>query len=323
MTSPNWGGRRMVDIAVVIVTWNNRHLIADCLSTLQADLATSGLIGQVYVVDSASSDGTADYIRENFPDVDLYASPDNLGFGRGNNHAIKRIMASQNLPKAVYLLNPDTITHEGATRILYETLFDNPKTGMVGAQLFYEDGSFQHGAFGFPDWRQVWAEFFPMRGRWREGRFNGRYPQALYDGNKPFPVDFTLGATMMLRTEVIAQTGMFDETFFMYCEEVDWAWRIHKAGWDVLCAPTAHITHLSGKSTGQIRAQSQIHLWTSRLTLFKRYLPTWQNTFIRLMIRVGMAGKIRQIKADSALSPDQKKALIGAYKTIQGLAKSS
>ncbi|HRF97377.1 MAG TPA: glycosyltransferase, partial [Aggregatilineales bacterium] len=93
---------------------------------------TSGLIGQVYVVDSASSDGTADYIRENFPDVDLYASPDNLGFGRGNNHAIKRIMASPNLPKAVYLLNPDTITHKGATRTLYETLLANPKTGMVG-----------------------------------------------------------------------------------------------------------------------------------------------------------------------------------------------
>ncbi|HRF97378.1 MAG TPA: glycosyltransferase, partial [Aggregatilineales bacterium] len=186
-----------------------------------------------------------------------------------------------------------------------------------------EDGTFQHGAFGFPDWRQVWAEFFPMRGRWREGTFNGRYSQALYGGNKPFPVDFTLGATMMLRTEVIAQTGMFDETFFMYCEEVDWAWRIHKAGWDVLCAPTAHITHLSGKSTGQIRAQSQIHLWTSRLTLFKRYLPTWQTVFIRLMIRVGMAGKIRQIQADSTLSQEQKTALIGAYKTIQGLAKSA
>jgi len=313
----------MVDIAIVIVTWNTRYLIGDCLSTLYADLVTSGLTGQVYVVDSASSDGTADYVRENFPDVDLYASPENLGFGRGNNHAIQRIMALPNPPKAVYLLNPDTITHTGATRLLYDALFSDPKIGLVGAQLFYEDGSFQHGAFGFPDWRQVWAEFFPMRGRWYEGRFNGRYSQALYQGDKPFPVDFTLGATMMLRYEVIQQTGMFDEAFFMYCEEVDWAWRIHRAGWDVMCAPTAHITHLSGKSTGQIRPQSQIYLWTSRLLLFKRYLPAWQNMFIRWMIRIGMTRKINQIRQDTQLSDDQKNALIRAYQTIQGLAKSS
>jgi len=314
----------MVDVAVIVVTWNNRYLIADCLSTLQADLATSGLNGLVYVVDSASSDGTAEYIRDNFPDVDLYASAVNLGFGRGNNQAIQRIMAQPNPPKVVYLLNPDTITHKRATRQLYDALFAHPKTGMVGAQLFYEDGSFQHGAFGFPDWRQVWAEFFPMRGRWREGAFNGRYPQALYSAEKPFPVDFTLGATMMLRTEVIAQTGMFDGAFFMYCEEVDWAWRIHRAGWDVLCVPTAHITHLSGKSTGQVRPQSQIHLWTSRLLLFSRYRSKRENRFIRWMIQIGMARKIRQIKNDVSIPhDDQKTAMIGAYQTIQTLAKNS
>lgn len=313
----------MPDIAVVIVTWNNRHEIADCLSTLYADLATSNLTAQVYVVDSASSDNTAEYIRENFPEVDIFASPENLGFGRGNNHAIQRILESDNPPKAVYLLNPDTITHTGATKLLYDALFAHPKAGLVGAQLFYEDGSFQHGAFGFPDWRQVWAEFFPMRGRWHEGRFNGRYPQTLYQSEKPFLVDFTLGATMMLRYEIIQQTGMFDEAFFMYCEEVDWAWRIHKAGWDVYCVPQAHITHLSGKSTGQIRPQSQINLWTSRFILFRRYLPMWQQIFIRLMVRMGMAKRIRQTRADSALSPDQKTALINAYQTIQNMAKSA
>ncbi|MCU0481050.1 MAG: glycosyltransferase family 2 protein [Anaerolineae bacterium] len=313
----------MLDLAVVIVTWNNRHLMADCLSTLYADLAQSGLHATVYVVDNASTDGTADYIRQNFPETDVYASPVNLGFGRGNNHAIKRILTAPDAPKAVYLLNPDTITHEGATRLLYDALLTYPKVGLVGAQLFYEDGTFQHGAFAFPDWRQVWAEFFPMRGRWHEGRFNGRYPQNLYASEKPFPVDFTLGATMMLRYDVIEQTGMFDEAFFMYCEEVDWAWRIRRAGWDVLCVPAAHITHLSGKSTGQARPQSLIHLWTSRFLLYRRYLPSWQNRFIRWMVRIGMNRKIKQARQDANLTDTQKNDLINAYQTIQGLAKSS
>lgn len=314
---------KMVDLAVVIVTWNNRHEIGDCLTSLYADLTTSELIAQVYVVDSASSDGTVEYIRQHFPQVDVYASLENLGFARGNNHAIQRILDLDTPPKAVYLLNPDTITHQGATRALYDALFAHPKAGLVGAQLFYGDGTFQHGAFAFPDWRQVWAEFFPIRGRWREGRFNGRYSQRLYQAGEPFRVDFTLGATMMLRYEVIQQTGMFDESFFMYCEEIDWAWRIHRAGWEVYCVPQAHITHLGGKSTGQVRPQSQIYLWTSRLILFKRYLPMWQQMLIRYMIRIGMAKKIRQTQADTTLSFDQKMALIYAYQTIQRMARSS
>ena len=79
-------------------------------------------------------------------------------------------------------------------------------------------GSFQHGAFIFPGLRQIYTEFFWTPGRFIEGQFNGRYPRSYYAGSEPFEVDFTLGATMMLRREVILQTGGFDEDFFMYCE---------------------------------------------------------------------------------------------------------
>ncbi|MBL8157791.1 MAG: glycosyltransferase family 2 protein, partial [Anaerolineae bacterium] len=166
------------------------------------------------------------------------------------------------LPKAVYLLNPDTITQPGATRQLYDALMNAPDVGLVGAQLAYEDGSFQHSAFGFPGLRQLWTEFFPTPGRLIEGRFNGRYPRALYERGQAFDADCVLGATMMLRREVVEQTGGFDETFFMYCEEIDWAWRIHKAGWRVQCVPAARVVHLAGKSTSQVRPQSVINLWT-------------------------------------------------------------
>ncbi|PJF20922.1 MAG: glycosyltransferase family 2 protein [Phototrophicales bacterium] len=298
-----------MQLAVVIVTWNVRELARQALQTLYADL--DEFDAQVYVVDSASSDGTVEALRAEFPQADIYASPENLGFAAGNNHAIRRIMALENPPQAVYLLNPDTITHPGATRTLYNALMAEPDLGLVGARLSYEDGSFQHAAFAFPGLRQLWVEFFPTPGRWIEGRFNGRYPRAWYDSGQPFDVDFTLGATMMLKYKVIQQTGMFDENFFMYCEEIDWAWRIHQAGWRVKCVPAAHITHLSGQSTGQVKPQSVVNLWKSRLYLFEKHYPAWKLTLAKRLVVLGMKRKIRQ--ADSS-------ELIHAYQTVIEMA---
>lgn len=298
-------------IAVVMVTWNVRDLALAALRSLFADLDAGQLAAEVYVVDSASDDGTPDAIAAAFPQVKLIASADNLGFGKANNLALRQIMA-HDPPQAIYLLNPDTFVQPGSTRTLYDALLTLPQAGLVGAQLSYGDGSFQQGAFAFPGLKQLWVEFFPTPGRFIEGTFNGRYPRALYDQGVPFPVDFVLGATMMLRCEVVAQTGGFDEAFFMYCEEIDWAWRIRAAGWQVYCVPAARVTHLSGQSTGQVRPRSLINLWTSRLLLFDKHYPGWKRWIARRLVAAGMA---RQ--AVRATDP----ALREAYQTIRQQAK--
>jgi GT2 family glycosyltransferase len=278
-----------MDLAVVIVTWNVRDLIADALRSLYADLATSGLDARVYVVDSASSDGTADRVAAEFPQTHLLRSDVNLGFARGNNLALKKAgFATPHAPRAAYLLNPDTVTQPGATRALFDALMADARVGLVGARLSYADGTFQHGAFAFPGLRQLWAEFFPTPGRLIEGRFNGRYPRHLWDGAEPFTVDFPLGATWMIKREVIDQTGMFDEAFFMYGEEVDWAWRIHAAGWEVRSVPAARVTHLVGQSTQQVKPRSAVNLWTSRLRLYRKHYPAWKHTLACRMVAYGM-----------------------------------
>lgn len=306
----------MADLAVVLVTWNNQGEVLDALGSLFADLEAHGPSAEVFVMDSASSDGTPGLIAQHFPQVNLIASPDNLGFGRANNLALWHIGFGQSdncdLPQAVYLLNPDTITQLGATRTLYDSLMANPIWGLVGAALTYEDGSFQHGAFGFPGLRQLWVEFFPTPGRFVEGRFNGRYARSLYAAGEPFPVDFTLGATMMLRREVIQQTGMFDEQFFMYCEEIDWAWRIHDAGWGVYCVPSARVVHLAGKSTRQVHPRSIVNLWTSRLRLFAKHYPPWKYVLACWLIALGMRRKLRR----STDTPE----VVDAYRTIYKMA---
>ena len=298
----------MIDLAVAVVTWNNADVIADALQSLLADLQCSGLSSDVWLVDSASSDATVAIVRERFAAVNLIACERNIGFGAGNNLALRAIGFGGNveaaaLPSAVYLLNPDTVTQPGACRRLFDALMARAEVGLVGARLAFGDGRFQHSAFRFPGLRQIWSEFFPTPGRMVEGAFNGRYPRTQYDLGRTFEVDFTLGATMMLRREVIQQTHGFNTNYFLYCEEIDWAWRIRRAGWRVLCVPQARVTHLGGGSTSQARPRSLIDLWKSRLLLYDTYYPRWKRAAARQLLIAGMRRKLRALgKADPEMN---------------------
>ncbi|MEM9953807.1 MAG: glycosyltransferase family 2 protein [Chloroflexota bacterium] len=313
----------MIDLAVVIVTWNVREIVLDALRTLYADLEQCNLTAQVVVVDSASSDGTVEAIRENYPQTTVIASDENLGFAKGNNVGMQSLGFGDStqdvtqLPRAVYLLNPDTLTTIGATQTLYETLFSDERNGVVGARLTFGDGSFQHSSFMFPGLRQLWVEFFPTPGRLIEHPFNGRYSRDKYHSEQAFEVDFMLGATMMLRREVIEQTNMFDLQFFMYAEEVDWQWRIHNAGWRILCEPQAHVVHLGGQSTGQVQPRSIVDLWTSRLRLYGKHYSAWKLLLAKALLAIGMMRKIQQAKQDKL-----DKAIIDAYRQVRTLALS-
>ena len=310
----------MIDLAVAVVTWNSADVIADALQSLLDDLDSSGLRSEVWLVDSASTDETVAIVRERFLAVKLIACEHNIGFGAGNNLALQAIGfngddRAAGLPAAVYLLNPDTVTHPGACRRLYDALMARADVGVAGARLTYGDGAFQHSAFRFPDLRQIWTEFFPTPGRWLEGSFNGRYPRERYDSARPFEVDFTLGATMMLKREVIQKTRGFNTDFFLYCEEIDWAWRIKRAGWRILCVPQAHVTHLGGSSTSQARPRSQIDLWKSRLLLYDTYYPRWKRAAARQLMILGMKRKLRAL---GAADPELKRA----YRRVIEMAKT-
>ncbi len=296
----------MTDVAIVIVTWNVCTLVMDAIRTLRADLATTPLTTTIYVVDSASQDNTVETIRNQFPDVHLIALEENVGFVKANNIAMRHIGFDRpdftgELPKAVYLLNPDTLMPIGSTQILYDALMRQTDVGLVGARLAYGDDSFQHSAFRFPDLKQLWVEFFPSRGRWINGEFNGRYPQTAYEGTQPFDVDFVLGATMLLKREAIQQTGLFDEALFMYCEEIDWAKRIWNAKWRVQCVPTAKVIHLGGKSSEQAPPQTIKRLWQSRLYLFQKYYSKPKLLLAQWMIAFGMTLKMRGVAKNTPL----------------------
>ncbi len=305
----------MLDLAVVIVSWNVRELLADCLQSLFADIERAGLNAQVWVVDNASADGTPEMVAEAFSAVRLIASQENLGFAAGNNCALREILnLKSQTPEYIWLLNPDTKVLPGATATLLSVLKVRAEIGMVGAKLVYPDGSLQHSAFRFPDLVQLVFEFFSLPARLYDTPLNGRYPRHLYDGEAPFSVDHPLGATMMVRADVIAQVGLMDEEYWMYCEEIDWCWRIRKAGWDILCAPAAQVIHHAGQSTAQVPTSSFVNLWLSRARLYARHHGLLTRRLARVIVRAGMRRRMRGASPEMVAACQQ---IIHAWEVIQ------
>jgi len=304
------------DLSIVIVSFNTRQLLKECLDSVYASLAESTLTGEVIVVDNASRDGSAAMVREHFPGVRLIANEENRGFAAANNQALRapgygtallrRIGDTPHLPppKYVMLLNPDTIFRRNSAAVsgsalttLVRFMDENLRAGACGARLLHSDGRFQHSAFAFPTLFQVFLDFFPINYRLTDSRLNGRYPRRLYQAGEPFPIDHPLGATLMVRQEVIEQVGLLDERFFIYCEEIDWCLRIKAAGWSIWCVPEAEIVHHVAQSTGQFRDEMFVALWKSRYQLFEKHYSRLFQWMARRIVRLGLWAEVRRAPA--------------------------
>jgi len=298
-------------LGVVIVSYNVRDLLRACLQSVYEDLArTPGLTAQVVVVDNASADGSAVMVAEEFPLVRLVASQENLGFARGNNVGLRllgfggqrsevggqRSEVGGRRPEAVLLLNPDTELQPGALAELTRFLAAQPHAGGCCPRLNYGDGSFQHSAFRFPGLMQLFLDLHPIP-RLMNSSLNGRYPRRLYDGDRPFPVDFALGAALMVRAQAIDAAGLLDEGYFMYAEEMDWQMRMRRAGWPIFCAPSARVTHYEGRSARQFRRAMTVALWRSRLRYYDKYHPRWKRRLERWLIARAMSARLEEARA--------------------------
>ena len=305
----------MPDLAIVIVSWNVRDLLAACLRSLFADLDRSDLTAQVWVVDNGSTDSTPQMVAEAFPTVHLVASDENLGFARANNLALREISNPESrIPKYVWLLNPDTEVRPGATAALVDFMERTPQVAVAGAKLLYSDGSLQHSAFRFPGLTQLLFEFLPLPPRLYDTSLNGRYPRRLYEEKAPFPVDHPLCAATMVRAEAIADVGFLDEGFWMYCEEIDWCWRMRKAGWRAYCVPAARVVHHAGRSTGQVRVVSFVALWRSRARLYERHHGPVTRRLARALVRAGMRRRMRKASPEMIAACQQ---IIRAWDGVQ------
>lgn len=233
-----------VDVSVVIVSYNARELLGRCLAAVYG-AGGAGVSLETIVVDNESTDGSADWVREHFPQVRVIDAGRNGGMGFGNN--VGMLAASG---RTMLLLNSDAFLEPGSLRAMLARLDSRPDVGLVGPRLRNEDRSLQRSVRGFPSLWRLATEFFYLRKfAPRSSRvFNGFYG-AGFAHDTDAEVEWVMGAVMLVRREAIDDVGLMNEAYFMYDEEVDWQRRMHDAGWKVLFTPVAEVIHLGGGSS--------------------------------------------------------------------------
>ncbi len=313
-------------LGIVTVSYNTCELLRRCLESAEASLARSGLAAEMVVVDNASLDGSAAMVRERFPRAHLLTNERNAGFAAASNQGLRALgLPGREAPPYAMLLNPDTVVHGEALAALVSFMDATPGAGAAGARLVYEDGRFQHSAFRYPTLAMAFLDFFIPHHRLLDSRLNGRYPRRLYEAGHPFQVDHVLGATLLVRREAAAQAGLLDERFYMYCEEIDWCWRIEDAGWEIYCVPQAEIVHFGGRSTQQFREEMFVALWRSRYQLFAKHNSLLYRRAIRLIVALGLwrAGlRLRAQVRRGELDPFAAERRLGAYARVRELGRS-
>ncbi len=280
----------MVDLALVILNYNTRDLLRECLKSVYAN---TGLAFDVCVVDNASTDGSLEMVRAEFPQVHAVASPHNGGFSFGNNLGLRHYgfdgsRPAEERPRYAALLNPDTIVPEGALAGLVRFMDEHPDAGVCGPRLVLLDGQLDlacRRAFPTPE-----VAFYRLSGLSqlfpRSPRF-GRYNMTYLDEHETAEVDSVVGACMVVRREAIRQAGLMDETFFMYGEDIDWAKRIKECGWKVYYYPGVIIHHMKRASSRHSR-KAQVEFYRSMAIFYRKHYQADTPLLLHWLILTGI-----------------------------------
>lgn len=250
-----------MDVSIVIVNWNTRQLLLDCLGSIYDTVKEISF--EVFLVDNASTDGSVEAVRALYPQVKVIQNEKNLGFAAANNKAL-RVMEGD----FALLLNTDTILTPGALGRLHSFLVANPKAGMCCGQLLNADGSKQNSVANFPSLLSLLCNETLLR-----ILLPKKYPSKRQEYRKPIEVDSCIGACLMVRKTAMSEVGLLDERYFFFMEETDWALAMHRAGWTSWLVPDAKIYHLQGKSAGD-NVEARKMFYRSRYN----YLKKWHRT---------------------------------------------
>lgn len=234
--------RRMKSLSIVILTWNNKKYIEECLLSLCPFRHNRD--AEVIVVDNASWDGTPELINDLYPDVILIRSGANIGFTRGNNLGIRRATG-----KYLCLINPDVRVLDGCIETMHAYMENNPRVGLLGPRMLNADGKADRSYMGTPTLWSVFCRAVAMDKLLPRFRIFSGFLMFYFDRSHTAEVDILNGWFWMARRAAINQVGLLDENLFMYADDLDWSTRFRNAGWKVVYIPEAESVHYGGASS--------------------------------------------------------------------------
>lgn len=257
----------MGEISIIIVSWNGRAFLRDCLLSIRN--TGGGLVHEVIVVDNASTDGSPDMVAQDFPEAILIKCVENLGFARANNLGLRRVTGS-----LVALVNSDVVVHPNCFQQLAEFLRCRPEAGLVGPKVFGRDGHLQRTCRRLPGRWNLFCEALGLDRLFsRLPLFSGREMRH-WDQDSTSEVEVLSGCFWLARREAVEVVGGLDERFFFYAEDIDWCKRFRDAHWRVFyCAP-ATATHFGGGSSSNAPLRYSIEMLRSNLAYWKKHYGT-------------------------------------------------
>ncbi len=266
----------MTDLSIIIINWNTRQLLIDCLASVYETVRRASF--EVFVVDNGSTDGSVEAVEKNFPGVTIIANRKNEGFAKANNAAIRHMAGTY-----AVLLNSDTLLKDGAVDGMFNFMKAHPEAGMCGPQLLYGDGSKQTSTGTFPE---LFGEL--VSGSMARLLSFRKQPVRTPAMNGPAIVDFIIGACMFARKSAIDEAGMLDEDYFFFYEEIDWCYRMNRTGWRVYHIPGIEIYHFGGQSTKSINLKARVESWRSRYIYFRKSLRL-KGLSAKVLVLLGLA----------------------------------
>ena len=260
---------KVVHVSIIIVSWNTRQITCDCLRSIYGQSGINNY--EVIVLDNASSDGSVQMIKHDFPDVFLIENKENRGFAAANNQGIAIAKG-----RYILLLNSDTVILDNAIGKTVSFAEAHPEAAVIGCRVLNPDKTLQPTCFMFPSVLNLILSSTYLYKLFPRSRFFGREHMTWWDRSDEHEVDVVTGCFMLVRNEAIEQVGMMDERFFVYGEETDWCYRFKQAGWKVMFTPCAEIIHLGGQSSKKIATEMALQLRGSILQFINKHRPRWE-----------------------------------------------
>lgn len=285
----------MIDLGIVIVNWNTRDLLKTCLETVFA--SQGDFTYKVVVVDNASTDDSPAMVREHFPDVALIASEVNGGYPYGNNIGLQALGyraagdVDPEAPRYALLLNPDTEVPPESLYKMVQFMDSRPEVGIAGPKLLLKNGNLDLACRrGFPTPSVAMYHFSGLAKLFPKSERFARYNMTFADPDQEIEVDSVVGAYMQVRKEAIAQVGLLDEAFFMYGEDLDWAYRVKAAGWTVIYHPEVIVWHVKRAASRQSK-KAQFEFYRAMLIFYRKHFRKTTPLWLHSLVVMGLAIK--------------------------------
>ena len=241
-------------VSVVIVNWNVRKLVVNCLRSLIA--RNPSLILDISVIDNNSSDGSGELIRREFPQIKLIQNLENVGFSRANNQGIREAQGQY-----ILLLNPDTLWVDDSLQRMVEYMNSHPEVGVLGPKLLNADAqSIQYwGARRLPRPLDTFFEYSKLSSIFPRNRLFGRHLMGNWNHTDSREVECLSGACMLIRQQTLQEVGLLDENYPLYTEDTDWCYRVHLTNWKMYYFAEARLIHIGQQSSLQNRGKATIN----------------------------------------------------------------